>query len=387
MLDWMCLTVDIWSTKHRSFFGVTAHGLDQHTFERISVALCCARFPHPHTGDNIAEQMQLVYATYNLSASKVTAAVMDNARNFSKAFREHGANNSSFDEYIENAHEQNEEEIDFLSTSSGDDDSIFFPEVLESTTLPNRISCSCHNFNLIGTKDICEAQKDRVYKSLYVTAFPKMNKLWNKTKGSKSSELIKRVLGCTLGRPVNSRWNSVPTSVAEIIRKDPSSMDSLMTELGIPTFTLTERQFLKEWVDVLTPITTALVNLEGSNCHFGALLPTLFTVKSRLNAFIVNEGLKYCKPLTQALLNGLQNRFAFMDLNSKEAVPALIATCTHPYFKLRWLGHRKTPEMIDLITKYLLKATEEFRPNGGGCVENVANPMKKGIIFYFIKVD
>lgn len=387
MLDWVCLTVDVWSTKHRSFLGVTAHGINPQNFERVSVALCCTRFPHPHTGDNIAEQMQLVYATFNLSASKVSAAVTDNAANFCKAFREHGENSSTFNEYVERDQEY-EEEVDFLNTNgadAADADSIFFPEVLESTTLPNRFPCSCHNFNLIGTKDICEAQKDPVYKKLYLTAFPKMNKLWNKTKASKSSETIKRVLGCNLGRPVNTRWNSIPTSVKEIISKDPSLMDNLMTELGIPTLTLAERQFLKEWVDVLTPITTALVNLEGSSCHFGALLPTLFTVKSRLNAFIVDKDVKYCKPLAQALLDGLQKRFVMMDLKSNEAVPALIATCTHPYFKLRWLGDKKTPETIDLITRYLVKATEEFRSNGGGCAENAPNPTKKGIFSILIK--
>lgn len=49
-LEWICVTVDIWSNKHRSYLGMTAHGLDSQTFERISVALCCTRFPHPHTG-------------------------------------------------------------------------------------------------------------------------------------------------------------------------------------------------------------------------------------------------------------------------------------------------------------------------------------------------
>lgn len=201
MLDWICLTVDVWSTKHRSFIGVTAHGIDSQSYEQKSVALCCTRFPHPHTGENIAEQMQLLYAIYNLTQSKVTYAVMDNPANFRKAFREYGTNNSTFDEYVEHSHEQIEKDTDYMNTSSSDE-SIFFPEILETTTLPNRISCSCHNFNLIGTTDICEAQNDRVYKSLYVTAFPKLNRF--ETKGSKSSEIIEKVLGCTLRRPINS---------------------------------------------------------------------------------------------------------------------------------------------------------------------------------------
>lgn len=385
-LDWICLTVDIWSTKHRSFLGVTAHGLDSQTFKRTSVALCCTRFPHPHTGENIAEQLQLIFATYKLTSSKVTFAVMDNAANFRKAFREHGVNDSDFVEYIQCAQEQNEEEIDFLNLPCDEDNSICFPEILESTILPNRIPCSCHIFNLIGTKNICDAQKDQIYKNIYVTAFPKMNKLWNKTQGSKSSETIQRILGCTLGRPVNTRWNSVPSSVTEILSKNPLLIDNLMAELDIPIFTLAERQFLKEWVDILTPITSALVNLEGSNCHFGVLLPTLFTVKSRLNAYTESNDVKYCKPLARALLNGLHNRFAMMNLKSKEAVPALIATCTHPHFKLRWLGDQKTSEIVDLITKHLLKATEEFRSHGIRASDCVSNSGNKGNIFFSKKI-
>lgn len=151
-----------------------------------------------------------------------------------------------------------------------------------------------------------------------------------------------------------------------------------MAEFGIPIFTLAERQFLKEWVDILTPVTSSLLNLEGSNCHFGALLPTLFAVKSRLNAYIESNNVVYCKPLAQALLNGLHKRFAMMDLKSKEAVPALIATCTHPHFKLRWLADKKTSEIVDLITKHLLKATEELLAHGFGSSDCVPNALKKG---------
>lgn len=387
-LEWICVTVDIWSNKHRSYLGMTAHGLDSQTFERISVALCCTRFPHPHTGDNIAEQIQLIFATYKLSSSKVTFAIMDNAANFRKAFREHGANDSAFVEYVENTQDENEAEIDFLNPPSDNDSPFIFPEILESTVLPNRISCSCHNFNLIGTTDICGAKSDQIYKNLYATAFPKMNKLWNKTQKSKSSETIQGILGCTLGRPVNTRWNSVPECAEEIISKEPSKIDNLMTEFGIPIFTLTERQFLKEWVDVIKPITSALRNLEGSKCHFGALLPTLFTVKSRLNAFIESNDVKYCKALARALLNGLHSRFAMIDLTSKEAVPALIATCTHPHFKLRWLADQKSPQMFELITKHLFKAAEEFRLHEIGASGCVQKSSKKGSFsVYFCKIQ
>lgn len=83
----ICLTTDIWGNKHRSFMGVTAHYLDPTALQRKSVALACTRFPHPHNNERITEQLQLIYATYQIRSSKVVATVTDNASNFVKAFR------------------------------------------------------------------------------------------------------------------------------------------------------------------------------------------------------------------------------------------------------------------------------------------------------------
>lgn len=384
-LDWICLTTDIWGNKHRSFLGVTAHGLDKLTFERKSFALSCTRFPHPHTGENIAEQIQLLYAMYKMSSKKIVAAIMDNAANFKKAFREHGSNHDEFSEFIENVENQDSIQIENfevcddeeLSISVSDDTTIF-PEVSACSVLPNRFPCSCHNFNLIGTKDIAEAKSDKVYTKLYVSSFQKLNKLWNKTSMSKSSETIRKHLDCSLKRPVKCRWNSVPTSVKEIIEKDPKLLDNLMTEFKITNFESAERLFLTEWVQILTPIMSALRNLEKTNCHFGTLLPTLFTVKNRLNEFLINDDIKFCKPLARAALIGLVKRFVAMDFGSKEAVPALLATCTHPHFKLRWLGARNTAENVEFIKQCLLKAAGEFVSNNTAQKDSNAKTYEKG---------
>lgn len=52
---WFCLTMDIWSCKHRSYFGVSIHYIDEQTLERKSFVLSCQDFPSPHTHEHIAE--------------------------------------------------------------------------------------------------------------------------------------------------------------------------------------------------------------------------------------------------------------------------------------------------------------------------------------------
>ena len=101
--------------------------------------------------------------------------------------------------------------------------------------------CASHTLNLIGTKDIANAQKDNMYAKIYISAFSKLNRLWNKTSYSKSSEIILDTLNSSLGRPCVSRWNAIPSAVSEVLSKDPERMDALMVKLDIPSFTTQDR--------------------------------------------------------------------------------------------------------------------------------------------------
>ena len=43
-VEFFCTTADIWSTRTRSFMGMTLHYIDPNTFERKSHAIACERF-------------------------------------------------------------------------------------------------------------------------------------------------------------------------------------------------------------------------------------------------------------------------------------------------------------------------------------------------------
>lgn len=349
-IDYVCFTVDVWGNKHRSFFGATAHYLDKKSLTRKSVALSCSRFPHPHSYDRIAEKIQLLYATFGLSSSKVPTTISDNARNFEKAFREFSNNFSEYDSYSKQ-----------VQANTSENDGLTFVD-FDDMSLPNQVKCASHTLNLIGSNDITKAQSDKIYSQLYVSSFAKLNRLWNKTQYSKASEIIENTLESKLNRPFTTRWNAVPMSIKEVLSKNKDKLDELMIKFNIPVFLESERVFLQEYVDVLEPITSALNNLQKTNCHFGILLPTLFTAQRELSSFSTDRNIKFCKPLAQAALNGLNTRFSnLMDFESKQAIPALIATCTHPYFKLRWLRNMKTPENIEFIKGILLEAAKEVK--------------------------
>ena len=87
--EYVCTTADVWSTKKRSFLGVTCHWIND-SFERESCALACDRFQGSHTFDKIAEKLQFWHDMYGLSPEKISKTVTDNASNFIKAFKEFG---------------------------------------------------------------------------------------------------------------------------------------------------------------------------------------------------------------------------------------------------------------------------------------------------------
>lgn len=228
--------------------------------------------------------------------------------------------------------------------------------------LPNQVKCASHTLNLIGSNDITKAQSDKTYSLLYVSSFAKLNRLWNKTQYSKASEIIENTLESKLNRPFTTRWNAVPMSIREVLSKNKDKLDEFMIKFNIPVFLESERVFLQEYVDMLEPITSALNNLQKTNCHFGILLPTLFTAQRELSSFSTDRNIKFCKPLAQAALNGLNTRFSnLIDFRSKQAIPALIATCTHPYFKLRWLRNMKTPENIEFYRRNFIRSSQRSK--------------------------
>ncbi|CAI6360367.1 unnamed protein product [Macrosiphum euphorbiae] len=86
----VCTTADIWSTKHRSFIGITAHWIDDKTLGRHSCVLACQRFFGAHTFDKIGEIMVDIFSKFNLSNDNIVSTVTDNGSNFVKAFKEFG---------------------------------------------------------------------------------------------------------------------------------------------------------------------------------------------------------------------------------------------------------------------------------------------------------
>ena len=119
--------------------------------------------------------------------------------------------------------------------------------------------------------------------------------------------------------------------------------------LNLPKFKENKMEFLMEYLEILRPIAEAIDKLQGSkNTFFVELIPQLFRTKKILESLSLKH-LKFCAPLQQTLLQSLEKRFSQYFALLPEANDAILATITHPHFKLKWATRSKRVILNQLL--------------------------------------
>ncbi|KAF2893078.1 hypothetical protein ILUMI_13095 [Ignelater luminosus] len=273
-VDFVATTADCWSKGKRSFLGVTAHWINPSALERESAALACRRLKGKYTFDVLARQM--VYENQEL-------------------------------EEREKEDDNDEEFIKLTSLLEGDD---YSTDII----LPPHHRCACHTLHLIATKDAEKAMINARYKQIFRSTLAKCHKLWAKqNQSTQAADKIKDMLGAYLKTPVVTRWNSLYDAMLQIndhITHVPDSINTCMDFCALPRFTDAEREFIKEYCQILN-CNVPLVNCPRYSTrrkrNMGYLLPVLYSLKDKLDAQIM-KSLIYCKPLVQVLLEGIEYR-------------------------------------------------------------------------------
>ncbi|KAK0143022.1 hypothetical protein N1851_018863 [Merluccius polli] len=208
---------------------------------------------------------------------KVVATVTDNASNFAKAFRV--CQPCNLESESENEEEGDDEEptftdvIEALSTASGDG----------QFSLPPHYRCASHTINLISTSDVDKHLNSYAdIKTVYRSSIAKCTALWTKaSRSTLASEQVEEVSRRKLMVPTSTRWNSLYEAISRIITIPLNELNPLCVKLGIKFLNEREYQFLKEYCTVMKPLTVALDILQGDECTYGVLLPTLTSLMSK----------------------------------------------------------------------------------------------------------
>lgn len=279
--------------------------------------------------------MKKILILYFSLLRNVVSTVTDNASNFIKCFKEFNVH-LDFDESNDENHNQDDGEKE---TDVG----IILPSPLADSNekniqLPNHKRCVCHSINLIATTDIKKALKEKPSLcSINHTTFGKCSAIWNAAGRPKTSEKIFSILKCHLRTPVVTRWSSLHDSVNMLIyHKD--NLHSLCDGLGLPRFKEAELCFLEEYLQILKPLASALEKLQGEKrMYYGYVIPTLMVCRRELSSAKTNN-LRFCESLLNAAIRGIETRFNNLLTLGNDSKDAVIATVTHPYFKLKWLN-------------------------------------------------
>uniref|UniRef100_A0A3Q2WY69 HAT C-terminal dimerisation domain-containing protein n=1 Tax=Haplochromis burtoni TaxID=8153 RepID=A0A3Q2WY69_HAPBU len=334
--EFVSTTADIWTVNNKSFMGVTVHWINS-TLQRNKAALACKRIRGSHTYDVIGAEIEEIHSSYGLQG-KVIATVTDNASNFAKAFR-----------VCQPCHLESESE------NEGDDEEPTFTDVIEALStasgdaqfsLPPHYRCASHTINLISSSDVDKHLNSCAdTKAVYRSSIAKCSALWTKaTQSTLASEQVEEVSRRKLMVLTSTRWNSLYEAISRIITIPLNELNPLYVKLGIKCLNEREYQFLKEYCTVMKPLTVALDILQGDECTYGALLPTLTSLMSKTLA--LKDDLSR---MTASLPDALKTRFDAV-LDSQEG---LVAAATCPKFKLRWLRDERRREYVKelLITE------------------------------------
>lgn len=349
-IPYVCTTTDIWSGKTRSFLGVTIHWIDNNC-NRKSATLACRRFPNKHSAENIAELLSKINTEYNIDYNKICATITDNASNFVKAFKEYSIQNYC----IENSEDDSvnvdiEISNDIFSCTESDEDtemtqqshilmtSINTIEAIRLPYLPKHLRCCAHILNLIASADLLKAINASNLLHMHKKIMSKCNILWKATTRPKSAEIMQQLLGLTLPRPGDTRWNSLYVALQKIVDiklKCPLLFQALQNRTMILD---DEFKYIEEHLKCTKPVADAL-DMQGEKfAYYGIVVPTLISLKRKLEHLNTRE-FQYCKPVAQSLLENINRRFAhFFDFSSEESINAAIAALAHPEFKNRWLS-------------------------------------------------
>jgi len=379
-VKYVCTTTDVWSSRTRSFLGVTVHWIDYKTYERRSRAIACRRLCGVHSYDAIAEKLNSIHAQFDLNERKIVATVTDNGSNFVKAFKHFGVEMESLSTGNESGNQKNDEyaEIEMLEDSGvdkkdcdNDDELELHEEIDVPKNLPAHLRCAAHTLNLCATSDIKQIIENPPINGIHRRALAKCNQLWKCSQRPKTAEKIKQVLGHQLSKPGITRWNSLYDAIKQIISiEDKNAI--LFQELGKHYPRLSYKfilfiiiflssglpdcisdvdfTYLKEFIKCSSPIAEALDILQGESfMYFGILMPCLMSLRKKLRRIEQSE-LKYCKKLATSYLLSVENRFEeYFDAKTPKGEFASIAALSYPRFKNKWFSCIDSQEQAIVI--------------------------------------
>lgn len=197
----------------------------------------------------------------------------------------------------------------------------------------------------------------------------KSNQLWKAARRPLSASVIKATLGVNLVYPVITRSNSLYDSFVCLLSHEAKLIELIdqlnssikKEEEKFEFFSTADIAYLKFWVDVMTPVATAL-DLLQADTMYGQTAPAIHSLYQRLELLTTEPQNKSSYKMT--LIEGLKNymlkedRFGdLLNLNcaNYETKVAVLAAVSHPAFKNRFI-RRQCPLSTAVVNELFFQA-------------------------------
>lgn len=358
----VCLTLDHWSSHRKGYLGVTAHWYEGSQCVRKHACIALRRIRGRVTFDVLAKEIDAILVEYGLSSTKVTHCVTDSGSNFVKTFKEFSVPCPSSSDSESPSDTEENDEAQALNAESVQE--VLLSEPLEeedpletSYELPLHFKCAAHRLNLIAATDSTRGLESPVCKKIYRSLLAKLQAIWNKQSRSVvTSDKIKETLNGLLVVPNATRWNSTYDAMVrfhKLHNAQEAKMNTLFIHLDLRPITDDEKKFLTEFIQVMTPLSLALDELQGQNTvSAGYLLPTLYNVIEEWERL---DSLTLTNELKAILTRAVKTRFA-AELESDHFK---LAAALHPRFHMYWVQDGDVDYVEALVRKTLQKYQEQ----------------------------
>lgn len=257
----MRATSDIWSRSNKSFIAVSVHYIEKETNQIVTEFIACELFEGRHTNDRVAEKLSGIFKRFEI-LEKVYFITTDAAGEYVAAFKYYGDDyqsirclvddeemyvmrDNNIDQNAPNAPNPNDatDNNDSDNENEHDVNDIIRSDIIpnnsivsrpaetfsiiglfdlgresdtgssSSSVLPhrllcnmNRIGCSSHMLDKVGSIDAFKANKKPEYADIYGKVFAKLESIWDLKASRVSAEEFTRITKKKLIGPHKIRW-------------------------------------------------------------------------------------------------------------------------------------------------------------------------------------
>lgn len=275
-----------------------------------------------------------------------------------------------------------------ISESEVEEDDLSSLECLENTNLlPAHLRCCAHTLSLCATTDankVLLSGQNTLLSETHAAVMKKCNILWKAAGRPKSAEIIQDVLGHTLSRPGETRWNSLFDALQQICNIKEKSL-LLHRSLNLKN-AIKENEFdyLHEYLTCTAPVAEALDIMQSeTNAYYGMVLPCVLALRKKLMKIEKKSNFSYCSPLIKAYIESVEKRFKlFFDVRTPEAENAAIAALSYPRFKNKWLTCLEAADRTNILTVFKTCISKQINENIEATVATKKST-KENIFFNF----